>query len=437
MEPAPAQSLDVGDLLITAELEKRPTRIHRYGTTGLALRELSRQIGEEPADTLPRFVELARQLCGGGSAGISVYEPQPEGAGIFRWAGLVGRAAPFNGQTTPRDFSPCGICLDRGEVILMDRPGRYYGWLNLPGVPLTEALLVPLFIRGKAPFGTLWIMSHDDHRFDREDEQALSELASVACLAIGLLADVADQKALLAQVKRQASKMETLGQLTSGIAHDFNNLLTVLTGELEIIKRSVQDDKIRTRVDYGLKSALRGEKLVQRLMAFARRKPSQPEIIEPRAILVDIVDLLARSLPTLTLDAQIADDLWPILADQSQLESAILNLAINARDAMPNGGRLLIVARNARLPEEPDALGPAGEFVAITVSDDGLGMSPATLARAVEPFFTTKGVGVGTGLGLSMVHDFATQASGTVRIASELGKGTAVTIHLPRAQASG
>ncbi len=433
----PESYLTVDDLLITSELEKRPKRRLQDRETGSALEELSRQISEHPSEVLSRFVELARQLCGGGSAGISVYESQPEGAGVFRWHALTGKAAPFNGQTTPRDFSPCGICLDKAEVILMDRPGRYYDWLNLPDVPLTEALLVPLLIRGKVPFGTLWVMSHDERQFDSADAQALRGMASVACLAIGLISDITDQKALVEQAKQQATKMETLGQLTGGIAHDFNNLLTVLSGQLELISMRVQDDTIRKMVERGLKSAARGEKLVQHLMAFARRKPLRAEVIEPVAILTDIVEMLTRSFITLDVNSQIADDLWPVLVDQNQLESAILNLAINARDAMHERGRLTVEARNVHLQNGPDDQGLTGDFLALAVSDTGPGMSPDILEKAFEPFFTTKGVGVGTGLGLSMVYDFATQSSGTAQIRSVVGKGTTITIYLPRAMTVG
>jgi DNA-binding CsgD family transcriptional regulator len=167
------------------------------------------------------------QLCGGGSAGISVYEPQPGSAGIFRWAALRGRARRFNGETTPRDFSPCGICLDRDEIILMDRPGRLYGWLNLPGLPLAEALLVPLLIRGKAQFGTLWIMSHDEHKFDREDARVVADMASVVGLALGYLSDIAENETRLRQVEaalENSTKKQPFGDLAIEIASDFHSI---------------------------------------------------------------------------------------------------------------------------------------------------------------------------------------------------------------------
>ena len=196
--------LTVDDLLVTGELERRRPRPRAPDrATVSALQVLSRDIAKNPTDALPRLVGLAQELCGGGSAGISVYEPQPEGAGIFRWTALTGRAAQFNGETTPRDFSPCGICLDRAEIIVMDRPARLYGWLDLPGLPLTEAILVPLFVNGVDQFGTLWDMSHDEHQFDSEDARILGDMASVVGLALSLISGIEDKVAF---ADRQSQK---------------------------------------------------------------------------------------------------------------------------------------------------------------------------------------------------------------------------------------
>jgi hypothetical protein len=236
-----SSSLTVDDLLITAELENRPKRRPNDRATVSALQMLSRDIAASPSQALERLVDLSQQLCGGGSAGISVYEPEPEGPGIFRWMALTGRAAQFNGETTPRDFSPCGICLDRSEIIVMDRPGRYYEWLNLPDLPLTEAILIPLFVNGTDQFGTLWVMSHDEHQFDSEDARALADMASVAGLALSLISGIKENDVLVDQTKYQTTKLAALGQLAGGIAHDFNNVLTVLTGQLELIKSRVDE----------------------------------------------------------------------------------------------------------------------------------------------------------------------------------------------------
>ena len=389
---------------------------------------------------LPRFVDLAREHCGAGSAGISVYEPRADGAGIFRWNSLTGKAAPFSGETTPRDFSPCGLCLDLAETILMDRPGRYYDWLNIPDLPVVEALLVPLFVAGRKPFGTLWLMSHDNKRFDRGDALVLSEMATLLGIALKMIADTSAKDAALERAEAAAlhrsSKLVALGRLAGEMAHDFNNLLAVLGGQLELIRDRVQDDPIKRLAERGLKAAFRGEKLVQKFLSVARQKPLRLDLIDVESVFGEVVDMLGQTAASPNVNLQIASDLWPLQADQDQLLLAILNLASNARDAMiPAGGVLMIDVRNAALRNGPDDDGLDGDFVAIAVSDTGAGMSEATLARAFEPFFTTKPEGLGTGLGLSMVAGFAKQSGGTARIKSEIGRGTSVIIYLPRATA--
>ncbi len=417
-------SLTVDDLLITSELENRPKRRSNDRATVSALQMLSRDIAANPSQALERLVDLAQQLCGGGSAGISVYEPQREGPGIFRWTALTGRAAQFNGETTRRDFSPCGICLDRSEIILMDRPGRYYKWLNLPSLPLTEAILVPLFVNGTEQFGTLWVMSHDEHQFDGEDARVLADMSSVVGLALSLISGIEEKVALADQAKNQTTKLEALGQLAGGIAHDFNNVLTVLSGQLEMIKNRVDEKRLVAMVDRGLGSVERGEKLVQHLMSFARQQPVKREVIDLRGMLPDVVDRVTGALPSINVESHIAADLWAVVADRNLLEAAILNLAFNARDAMSDRGTLTVAAHNE----------PERGFAAITVADTGSGMAPDVLKHVFEPFFTTKEDGAGTGLGLSMVKDFAEQFGGTVKIDSQIGKGTSITIHLPRAE---
>lgn len=435
-EPSGPSSLTVDDLLITHELAIRAKKRQWHTpATVSALRRLAREITEHPSEALQRLVDLAQELCGGhGSAGISVYEPRPEGAGVFRWTASTGRAALFSGKTTPRDFSPCGICLDRGEAILMDRPGRYYDWLNLPDVPLTEAVLVPLFVNGADPFGTLWVMSHDQHQFNSEDVRVLSDMASVAGLALTLISGIDDKEAMFNRARYQSSKLETLGRLAGGIAHDFNNVLTVLSGQLEIIKKRTDQQNIVAMAERGLQSAHRGQKLVQHLMAFARREPLRPEAIDLRLTLQEVAAMLAVAVPMIEVDCQIAEDLWPVLVDRSLLEAAILNLGFNGGDAMSGCGTLTVAARNLRANGAVSGAGWAGDSVAISVTDTGTGMTPEVLQHAFEPFFTTKEAGAGTGLGLSMVHDFAIQFGGTATIRSELGRGTAITIYLPRAE---
>jgi signal transduction histidine kinase len=232
----------------------------------------------------------------------------------------------------------------------------------------------------------------------------------------------------------QAQKMEAVGQLTGGIAHDFNNLLTAIIGSLDLLLRRTDEERVARLARNALQAAERGATLTAQLLAFSRRQRLSPTPVHPNDVVTGMADLLGRAIGThISIDMALADELWRALADPTQLEVMILNLVINARDAMPAGGRIRIETRNVR--EVPPALAAElnpGEYVALAVSDTGTGMPPDVLARAFEPFFTTKVQGKGTGLGLSQLYGFARQSGGTVRIESEPGQGTIVTIYLPR-----
>ncbi len=235
----------------------------------------------------------------------------------------------------------------------------------------------------------------------------------------------------------EAQKMETIGQLTGGVAHDFNNLLMAVLGSLNLLKKRLPDDLQAHRLlNNALQGAERGAVLTQRLLAFARRQELKPEAVELPRLMADMNELLARALgPAIEVAIRLPPDLAPVRADANQLELAILNIALNARDAMPGGGTLTILAQNAAAgdADTPGALGP-GDYVRISVTDTGLGMDRETLAKATEPFFTTKGPGKGTGLGLSMVHGLAVQSGGILRLTSAPGEGTIVDLWLPRAE---
>ncbi len=235
----------------------------------------------------------------------------------------------------------------------------------------------------------------------------------------------------------EAQKMETIGQLTGGIAHDFNNLLMAILGNLSMLKKRLpENERMQRLLDNAILGAERGASLTQRLLAFARRQELRPEAVPLPCLLNGIEDLLRRSLGS-QIDLAFAFDepLSPALVDPHQLELAILNLAVNARDAMPGGGRLRIHARDIVAEDYPFGLAP-GRYVRLAVEDEGIGMAPETLARAREPFFTTKGIGKGTGLGLSMVHGLALQSGGLLHIDSAPGKGTVVEIWLKAAGAA-
>ncbi len=249
--------------------------------------------------------------------------------------------------------------------------------------------------------------------------------------------DLTEKQAAEAQF-RQAQKMEAVGQLTGGIAHDFNNILTVITGTIGILAEAVADrpelEAIAKMID---EAAERGGQLTKHLLAFARKQPLQPREIDINNLVLETVKLLRPTLGEhIQIDPLLAADSWPALVDPNQLTTAILNLALNARDAMPNGGSLAIETKNTYLDEAYAELNlevTPGHYVMIAVSDTGAGISPKNLERVFDPFFTTKEVGKGTGLGLSMVYGLVKQSNGHIKIYSEEGHGTSVKMYLPRA----
>jgi two-component system NtrC family sensor kinase len=233
----------------------------------------------------------------------------------------------------------------------------------------------------------------------------------------------------------QAQKMEALGQLTGGVAHDFNNLLTVLQGCLEMLSGRQRDARLQARVETALAAIERGEKLTGQLLAFARRQPLTVARVDVNELLRQMADLLSQTVGgNIRIASDLAPDLWAVDTDPTQLELAVINIAINARDAMQAGGQLRVRTFNTRLSGNDFAGGEEAEFAGLEISDTGAGMPPEVTARAFDPFFTTKEPGKGTGLGLSMVYGFARQSRGSASIRSEVGRGTVVTLLLPRSR---
>ena len=285
-----------------------------------------------------------------------------------------------------------------------------------------------------------WLRSVSQPRFGADGQ--LSGFIGVATditaekeAEMSLMRQVAERTAELSEMQdqlRQAQKMEALGQLTGGIAHDFNNLLTVVVGGLDLISREVQDERLLKYATNALSAAERGARLTAQLLAFSRvqRLEVRPTYVAP--LIEEMRPLLRNVLgPGIEKKFDLDPHLTPVLADPTQLEVAVLNLAINARDAMPDGGTLTITSRKRRVTSDPD-LEP-GIYVELSIKDTGAGMTPDVLARAFEPFFTTKDVGKGTGLGLSMVYGMALQCGGGVKIESEPGVGTTVRLYFQRA----
>jgi PAS domain S-box-containing protein len=294
----------------------------------------------------------------------------------------------------------------------------------------------------------------DRRRYEREllGARAAADDANKALLELNTTLERRVAEAVSERLKtedqlRQAQKMEAVGQLTGGVAHDFNNLLTLIIGGLDTIGRqlvklpeSYDLARITRAREMALHGAKRAAALTARLLAFSRRQPLAPKPLDINALIKGVADLLHRTLgETVAFESVASAALWRAMADQGELENVLINLAVNARDAMPNGGKLTIETGNASLDEGyiasiTEPVSP-GQYVLIAVSDTGSGMDPATLARVFEPFFTTKDVGKGTGLGLSQVYGFIRQSGGHIRLYSEPGQGTTVKLYLPRAPA--
>jgi PAS domain S-box-containing protein len=275
-----------------------------------------------------------------------------------------------------------------------------------------------------------------------EARQAEAELQALNATLEQRVLDEVYERSKAEDQLRQFQKMEAVGQLTGGIAHDFNNMLAVILGGLNLLQRKLAkgETDVQRFIEGAIDAAQRAASLTQRLLAFSRQQPLSPEPINPNRMVADMSELLARTLgEQIVVQTVLGAGLWQVKADPGQLENALLNLSVNARDAMPNGGRLTIETSNVFVDDvfaREFAINP-GQYVLIAVADAGEGMAPDVIAKAFDPFYTTKGVGKGTGLGLSQVYGFVRQSGGHVKIHSEVGVGTTVKIYLPRYYGSG
>ncbi|WP_129645727.1 PAS domain S-box protein [Peristeroidobacter agariperforans] len=377
-----------------------------------------------------------------------VFAPTFNGEGIVRSADIT--QDPRYGKNAPGKGMPEGHLPVRSylAVPVIGRDGRVLGGLFFGHAAV--GVFTERSERGLAGLAAEAAVAIDNvslaHAAQAEiaertrAEEALRDLNANLELEI---AERTEQLRATEEMARQAQKMEAVGQLTGGVAHDFNNILQVIVGNLDVIRRLVPAGagRLQRSVEQALNGAHQAASLTQRLLAFSRRQPLDPKPVDVNSLVGGMADLLNRSLGEMVaVETVRGAGLWKIEVDPNALESAILNLAVNARDAMPDGGRLTIETVNAYI-DEGYAISHAevtpGQYVLICVSDTGMGMDSEVLERAFEPFFTTKPVGQGTGLGLSQVYGFVKQSGGHVKIYSEIGQGTTVKIYLPRFEAAG
>ena len=337
----------------------------------------------------------------------------------------------IEGQEEWSDFPFVLLTRRGGGLERNPEAGRYLEllgnatFLERPFHPTTLVSLAQSALRGRRRQYEARARLHDLNDLARDLERRVEQRT-------------AEREAAMAQL-HEVQKLETLGQLTGGVAHDFNNLLTPITGALDILHKQYGDKDQRSArlLTNAMKAADRARTLVQRLLGFARRQTLQTQPIDLVRLISGMRDLISSSIgPTIEVAIRPEEDLPLAIADPNQLELAILNLCVNARDAMPDGGRLTISVRREKVAKGAVPLLAPGDYVRLTVSDDGCGMSDETLHRAIEPFYSTKEIGRGTGLGLSMVHGLAAQLGGGFAISSELGQGTSVDLYLPAAAKS-
>jgi PAS domain S-box-containing protein len=410
-----------------------------------------------------RVVDAGVELTGA-RFGAFFYNVLDEQGGRYMLYALAGAdRGAFENFGMPRAtavFAPTfrGEGVIRSHDILADeRYGHNPPHQGMPQghLPVRSYLAVPVTSRSGEVIGGLFFGHEQPGVFTPRSERVMVGLAAQAAIGIdnARLFDAVQHanaeleervKARTAELEqaherlRQSQKMEAVGQLTGGIAHDFNNMLAVVMGSLELLKRrvGVSDARAQRYAEAAMDGARRAAVLTQRLLAFSRQQPLRPEPVDANKLVAGMSDLLRRALGAdVQLETVLAGGLWRTSADPNQLENVILNLAVNARDAMPQGGRLTIETQNTHLDARYVAshLGvPSGQYVMIALTDTGVGMSEEVIAKAFDPFFTTKEVGKGTGLGLSQVYGFVKQTGGHVKIYSEIGHGTTVKVYLPR-----
>ncbi|MGC2199216.1 MAG: ATP-binding protein [Stellaceae bacterium] len=454
-----------------AELREEARTLEVLNRTGAALAaELSlERLVQTVTDAA---VELTRAQFG--AFFYNVVDKSGEGYKLYALSGAPREA--FANFPMPRNtavFEPTfrGEGPVRSDDILADpRYGQHPLYSGTPPeyLPVRSYLAIPVVSRSGEVLGGLLFGHPEPGVFTQRDEQTMTGIAAQAAIGIDnaqlyeasqrelaarrraehelqlinetleeRVAEEIKQRPRIEDALRQAQKMEAVGQLTGGVAHDFNNLLTVVIGNVEAMQRRLPPEhELQRMTAAALRGAFRGAELTQRLLVFARRQPLAPEVASPNKLVSGMSDLLRRTLgESVAVETVLAGGLWNVFADANQLENSLINLAVNARDAMPAGGRLTIETANCYLDDAYCSMHAdvrPGQYIGIFVTDTGSGMPEDVVEKAFEPFFTTKGTGQGTGLGLSQVYGFVKQSGGHVKIYSEPGQGTCVKLYLPR-----
>ena len=413
--------------LVTAKVTGRPIiTVSRRGTSGdgkpvrVMVIAVKPEVFTEFYDRLARDSTASFSLVKGSGDILARYPAPPEGAMRF-----APNSAFINSVTQrPEGGIVTILSIDGFERRIGYRKLGYHDLYVSDGIPTNTIYLT-------------WLQTISVHLiFGAPATAFLFILVLLTMRRTDAFYQEAERREAAEQALRQSQKMEAVGQLTGGVAHDFNNLLTIIIGNLGIAKRGVVEARAERALANALTGAERAAQLTQRLLAFARRQPLNPRAIDANKLIVSMSDLLTRTLgENVHLETIGGAGLWNVEADASELEASLLNMAVNARDAMPNGGKLTIETSNAYLDENYCRHHPGivpGQYVLISVSDNGTGMSIETADKAFEPFFTTKETGKGTGLGLSQVYGFTKQSGGHVKIYSEPGEGTTIKMYLPR-----
>jgi signal transduction histidine kinase len=445
-----------------AELLRQQTALARFGE--LALRS------DDLEEILTEACRLAGEALGTDLA--KVVELQEDGKTLVVRAGVGWKPGVIGVATIAAEHDTSeGHALRTGEPMISpdiatETRFKYAQFLIDSGVRAVANVLI-IGGQGRPPFGILQIDSRVPRQFTESDTLFLRSYANLLAGAVdrlrlrlaleetvaartrelteanAKLQAEAAERARVEETLRQSLKMEAVGQLTGGLAHDFNNLLAGISGNLALMRMRTAQGRtaeIGRYIEIAMTSLNRAAALTHRLLAFSRRQTLDPKPTNVNRLVVGMEELFIRTVgPGIQVETKLATNLWPALCDPNQLENAMLNLILNARDAMPEGGRLLIETRNSIFPDlrgAPKGVSPgkmpAGEYMGLFINDTGTGMPPDVIAHAFDPFFTTKPTGEGTGLGLSMTYGFVQQSGGHVLLSSEKGQGTMVSIYLPR-----